>query len=80
MLKSMNIDNFPNKVAPISHVNSDRTTRGMKIGQLQENNTPNTCIGDASRLCNKAPESVQSAKTLGCAKKVQKSFANLTPI
>ena len=64
----MNID--PYKVALISHVNYDRIiTRGMTTGQLQENNTSNTCNGDASILWNKAPESVWSAKTLGCAKK-----------
>ena len=50
MWKATNLKKYPNKVAQISHSNSDRITRRIAIGNLQENNTPSTCLGDAERL------------------------------
>jgi hypothetical protein len=72
--RSINIENNPNKVTTVNHSNSDRITRGMMIGPLQENNTPCTCLGDATRLWNKAPETVKAAKTLNGAKKCIKNL------
>ena len=44
--KAVNVENYPNRVTTIRHENTDRTTRGMSNGFLQENKTPKTCIGD----------------------------------
>ena len=64
----------------IKHDQSDRTSRGMTKGLLQENSTPKTCIGDAVRLWNKAPETIRSAKSLAIAKKMTKVYCKSLPI
>ena len=50
MWKATNFNNYPNKVAQTSHINTDRITMCITLGNLLENNTPNTCLGDATRL------------------------------
>ena len=78
--RSINIANNPNKVKTINHSNSDRTTRGMTSGLLQENNTPNTCLGDATRLWNKAPDTVRTPQTLNGAKIASKIYCKTLPV
>ena len=78
--KAVNVENHPNKVKVIKHDQTDRTSRGMTKGLLQENITPKTCIGDAVRLWNKAPETIRSAKSLAIAKKVTKNYCKTLPI
>ena len=57
--KATNIENNPSKVSIIRHENSDCTTRDMTTRQLKEHNTPSTCLGDAIRLWNRAPDSIR---------------------
>ena len=78
--KAVNVENHPNQVNVIKHDQSDRTSRGMTKGLLQENSTPKTCIGDAVRLWNKAPETIRSAKSLAIAKKMTKVYCKSLPI
>ena len=78
--KALNVENNPNKVSTISHDNTDRITRGLSAGLLQENSTPQTCLGDAIRLWNKAPDCVRLSSTLAGAKKASKIYCKSFPI
>ena len=69
MWKSVHHPNYPNKDPALIDIDNGKTSRGKAKGNLKENNTPKTCIGDASRLWNKAPDTIRSAMTLWSAKK-----------
>ena len=67
MWKSVHHPNYPNKDPALIDIDNGKTSRGKAKGNLRENNTSKTCIGDASRLWNKAPDHIRS--TMGSATK-----------
>ena len=54
--------------------------RSVTVENFKEPKTLNTFIGDATRLWNKAPNSITNAKSIGIAKKEIKSFCKNLPI
>ena len=75
---------YPIKVNTQQTPINARTTRGVTNGKLIEEGTSNlmvnSCIGDATRLWNRAPEGIKTSKTLFSAKMEIKKFVSTLPI
>ena len=69
MWKGANLVNCPHKIGRLKHGENDITTREMTNEKFWEQKITNTFLGDAIRLCNKAPEDIRLAKSIGIAKK-----------
>ena len=84
MWKATNVEKFPIKVTKQITAANARVTRGDTSDRLIESGMTelvrNTCIGDATRLWNKAPLVVKTAKTIYAAKKEIKKFVATLPI
>ena len=80
MWKSKNVKNYPLKINILKENDSGITTRGASREQFRINQTPKTCIGDATRLWNRAPPAVQEAKSITVAKKESKKYCSGFPI
>jgi hypothetical protein len=52
----------------------------MTFGLLQENNTPSTCLVDATRLWNKAPDAVRTSNTINGENIASKINCKILPI
>ena len=50
------------------------------MGKLRANGTPKTCIVDATRLRNQAPDNIRNAKTISMVKRETKIFCMTLPI
>ena len=84
MWKANNVDKFPIKVTRQSTAENARVTRGDTSERLLESGMSelvrNSCIGDATKLWNKASIAVKAATTIFSAKKEIKKFASSLPI
>ena len=82
--KAINIVRFPIKIKKQSTIKDARITRGVTFEKLVEEGssilTSNSCIGDATKLWNKAPEAVRATKTLNTAKTEIKKYVMTLPI
>lgn len=82
--KACNIPKFPIKITRQSTPPESRQTRGVTKGRLLEPGTSNlsvnSFIGDATRLWNRAPETVTNSETLYKAKIEIKKFVQSLPI
>ena len=76
----INTPNYPIQVEKQSMSMTGITTRGMTSEKFKYNKTPQTCIGDATRLWNEAPISIRQAKSIQIAKKEAKKYCSTLPI
>ena len=63
-----------------SNIKVASLTQPQVANQQQKTGTPNTFIGDATRLWNKAPPEIKTAKTITAAKKEIKKFVMTLPV
>ena len=56
------------------------TTRSAFAEKFRLNDTPNTFIGDATKLWNLAPCELNNAKNLNMAKSITKKFCSTLPM
>ena len=77
MWKAANRENYPIQIEKRKTQPNGRTTRGVTN---QDFINPNTFIADATRMWNKAPESIQKVASTGIAKKAIKTFCSNLPI
>ena len=82
--KVMNIDNYPLKIS-LNEVQLDKmVTRAMINRTPKELGSTTliskTCVSDAIRLWNLAPESIKNCATLHSLKKKSKEFVKTLPI
>ena len=84
MWKANNMEKFPIKVTKQTTATNARVARGDSSERLVEFGMTelvrNTCIGDATRLWNKAPPQIKTANTIFAAKKEIKKFVASLPI
>ena len=82
--KANNIPKYPIKIQKQRTPTDSRTTRGVTNGRLVEEGSShlivNSYIGDATRLWNKAPDSIKLSGTLISAKAEIKKFILTLPI
>ena len=78
MWKAVNIEKYPIKVTKQCTAENARVTRGDTSEKLimtgMTELVRNTCIGDATRLWNKAPIEVKNSKSIISAKKRSESL------
>ena len=79
-IETWKADNYPIQMEKRKTQPNGRTTRGVTNQDFIMPNTPNTFIGDATRMWNKAPESIQKVASTGIAKKAIKTFCSTLPI
>ena len=79
MWKAKYNQNYPIPLKNIVYPENAASTRGVTAEKFRINNTPNTFIGDATRLWNTAPQNVKMAKSLGIVKKEAKKFCKSLP-
>ena len=70
----------PIKPAIVQPTINGTFTRSATAEKFKINGTPNTFIGDATRLWNIAPDSVTNAKSIQTAKKSVKMYCRTFPI
>ena len=80
MWKSKNMNKYPLKPEIIQPITNGATTRNATAEKFKINATPNTFIGDATRLWNNAPHSVTNAINIIAAKKGVKVYCATLPI
>ena len=80
MWKASNLINYPLQIGKKTSGTEARNTRSVTMENLNEPKTLNTFIGDSTRLWNKAPCAVRTAKSIGIAKKEIKSSCKQLPI
>ena len=82
--KAINLPKYPIKVTKQSTPTNARTTRGVTAGKLIEigssSQSLNSFIGDATRLWNKAPDTIKESTSLYSAKVEIKKFVSTIPI
>ena len=82
--KAINVPKFPIKVRKQETPMDSRTTRGVTNGKIIEEGSStlivNSCIGDATRLWNRAPEGIKTTRTIASAKSEIKKFVLTLPI
>ena len=82
--KATHVDKHPVKVSYQTTSLNGRVTRGDTSGKLIEKSgstlSINSCVGDGTRLWNKAPLNVKNASSIWSAKKEIKLFAATLPI
>ena len=82
--KAINVPKFPIKVRKQETPMDSRTTRGVTNGKIIEEGSStlivNSCIGDATRLWNRAPEGIKTTSTIASAKSEIKKFVLTLPI
>ena len=71
---------YPIKPAIVQPTINGTFTTSATAEKFKINGTPNTFIGDATRLWNRAPEELKSSKTLYSAKTEIKKFVATLPI
>jgi hypothetical protein len=79
MWKAKYNKNYPIPLENIVYSENAATTSGVTAEKFRINNTPNTFIGDATRLWNTAPQNVKMAKSLEIVKKEAKKFCKSLP-
>ena len=80
MWKCKKVENYPLKPAIAQPIANGTTTRSATTDKFKLNHTPNTFIGDATRLWNLAPISVKNAINITTAKKCVRAFCTSIPI
>ena len=84
MWKANNVDKYSIKVTKQTTAENARVTRGDTSERLIETGMSdlvrNSCLRDATKLWNKAPLEVKTAKSIISAKKEIKKFASTLPI
>ena len=82
--KAINVPKFPIKVMKQETPIDSRTTRGVTNGKLIEEGSStliiNSCIGDATRLWNRAPEGIKNSNIIATAKSEIKKFVLTLPL
>ena len=82
--KAINVPKFPIKVKKQETPTYSRTTRGVTNGKIIEEGSStliiNSCIGDATRLWNKAPDVIKNSNSIATAKSEIKKFVLTLPI
>ena len=82
--KAINMASYPIKIVKQSTIKDARTTRGVTFEKLVEQGlsslTFNSCIGDATKLWNKAPEAVRATKTFNSARAEIRKFVLTLPM
>ena len=56
------------------------TTRGVTNSNFKHINTPHTCIWDATKLWNEAPDGIKKASSINIAKSETKKYCKTLPI
>ena len=80
MWKATNYKNYPLNIDQLQPAANGRATRGISKGKLSEPATLNTFIGNATRLWNKAPNVIKTAKSISIVKKEIKQYCKTLPI
>ena len=80
MWKCKNVENYPIQPKITMPITNGTTTRSATCEKFKINGTPNTFIGDATRLWNSAPFVVTSAPNLNAARANVKSYCSTLPI
>ena len=80
MWKASNVKTYPLNIGKRNLGEEIRITRSVTNENLNEPKTLTTFIGDATRLWNKAPLAIRSAKSISTAKKEIKIFCKNLPI
>ena len=80
MWKAKYNQNYPIPLENIVYPENAASTRGVTAEKFRINNTPNTFIGDATRLWNKAPDTVRTPQTLNGAKIASKIYCKTLPV
>ena len=80
MWKSKNVEIYPLKPLTVQPLVNGTMTRSAASEKFSINCTPNTFIGDATRLWKQAPKSVTEATNLKSAKSNVKSYCRSLPI
>ena len=84
MWKAKNTENYPLKFSYQETKPGARETRGNRNGKMMETGRSTkskaSFMGDATRIWNKAPIEVTSAKSLTIAKKEIRKFCKTLPI
>ena len=82
--KAINIDRYPLVLESLAPKEETASTRAMTAGRLIEmgksNLAFNSCIGDAVRLWNRAPEDIKNCKSLSQVKNAAKTFVKSLPL
>ena len=73
-------NNYPLKIDTQKQTESGITTRGVTNSNFKHINTPHTCIGDATKLWNEAPEGIKKASSINIAKSETKKYCKTLPI
>ena len=78
------IKDYPLKIACQSIKDSSTSTRAMTRGRPIEIGksalTSNSCVGDAIKIWNQAPNDIKNCETLSQLKKAAKAYAKTLPI
>ena len=80
MWKATHYKNYPLNIEQLQPAANGRATRGISEGKLSEPATLNTFIGNATRLWNKAPNVIKTAKSISIVKKEIKQYCKTLPI
>ena len=80
MWKSKNILSYPLHPPTIQPILNGATTRSASSEKFIINCTPNTFVGDATRIWNQAPKTITDAISIKTAKTNVKLFCNSLPI
>ena len=82
--KALNVEDYPLKIDQQAIAENRVSTRADSIGRLIEigksNLVQKSCISDAIRLWNSAPDKVTCSKSMAQAKSEIKKFVRLLPI
>ena len=80
MWKCKNVETYPLKPPTAQPILNGITTRSATSEKFLINNTPNSFIGDATRLWNQAPESITKATNIKAVKFSVKQYCASLPI
>ena len=80
MWKSKNVVSYPLHPPIMNPIENGITTRSATNEKFQNNSTPCTFIGDATRIWNHAPLAITTAKNIIAVKKNVKLFCSTLPI
>ena len=82
--KALHVDDYPLKIeqqnSDLSRVSTRADTAGRPVEVGLSNLTQKTCVSDAIRLWNLAPEKITSCESLAQAKTEIKKFVRQLPI
>ena len=80
MWKCKNVESYPLQPPTVQPITNGATTRNASTEKFKINNTPNSFIGDATRLWNLPPELVTKSKNIKATKLSVRSYCSTLPI